>query len=392
MPRFDVIVVGLGAAGSAALARLARRGVRVLGIDRFNVPHAHGSSHGFTRLVRLAYFEHPDYVPLLRRAQVLWRELETLSSRSLLHLTGAIYVGRPDGELIRGSLAAAREHGLEHELLDRDELARRYPQLRAQEDEVAFAERAAGYVLCEPAIAAQVDIALRHGAVVRTSEPVVRWSADAHGVQVQTAAGRFDAERLIVASGAWTSVLLPNLGWNLTVTRQVMAWVWPKRPERFALGTWPCWVVERRERRDGQEIVDGVHYGFPIAADGSTGLGMKLALHRAGAVVDPERVDRTVDPGETAALREFLRRTIPDADGDVVSLRTCLYTNAPDGHFVIDRHPEHERVIVASPCSGHGFKFAPAIGEALADLAEHGRTELPIDFLSARRMATTTPC
>lgn len=389
MRTFDVIVVGLGAAGSSAAMHLARRGLRVLGLEQFDIPTTLGSSGGITRLIRLCYFEHGDYVPLLHRAYELWRELERDSSRRLLFVTGGVYAGRPDGELVAGSLAAARLHGLAHESIDRAELRRRWPQLRVPEDHVALVEPATGFVLCEQAVAAHAELALRAGAELRAHEPALRWSIDGHGVQVQTAHDTYAAARLLLTTGAWTSQLAPALGWPLTPTRQVTAWVWPRRPELFEMPTddaataanasarLPCWAVEHAG--------GGLHYGFPMSRGGETGLGLKIGLHQRMATVDPNVVDRLPQPADDATVRTFLRTTLPDADGPLLSLKVCLYMNAPDGHFVIDRHPGLEQVIVASPCSGHGFKFAPVIGEALADLVERGQTRHPVGFLGAHR-------
>ncbi|MFO0872984.1 MAG: N-methyl-L-tryptophan oxidase [Phycisphaerales bacterium] len=407
----DVIVVGLGAAGSAAAMHLARRGLRVLGLDRFDIPTSMGSSHGITRLIRLCYFEHPDYVPLLRRAYELWREIEVESSRRLLFETGGVYVGRPDGELVAGSLAAAQAHALAHEVLDRAELASRWPQFRVPEDHVALFEPAMGYLLCEPAIMAHAELALRCGADLRGQEPVLRWSMDGAGVRVETPRGTHLASRLLITAGAWTAELAPRLGWPLRVTRQVVAWVWPKRPELFteasgapSLGgneqagsmpgsapglspasprraprphAFPCWAV--------QHPGGGLHYGFPMARHGETGLGLKLGLHQPADETHADRVDRSLRGDDEATVRDFLRSTLPDADGPLLAMKVCLYTNTPDGHFAIDRHPEHAPVIVASPCSGHGFKFAPVIGEVLADLLERNSTRHEIGFLRATR-------
>lgn len=391
MRNFDVIIVGLGAAGAAAAMHLARRGLRVLGLEQFDIPTTLGSSGGITRLIRLCYFEHPDYVPLLHRAYELWRELERDASRRLLFVTGGVYAGRPAGELVAGSLAAARAHGLAHETIDRGELRRRWPQLRVPDDHVALVEPATGFVLCEQAVAAHAELALRSGAELRAQEPMMRWCAEGDGVRVETTRDTYSAARLLLTTGAWTAQAAPALGWPLTPTRQVTAWVWPRRPELFEMqGTGldavqlsaatqalPCWAVEH----DG----GGLHYGFPMSRDGTTGLGLKLGLHRATGPVEPDAVDRTRREGDEATVRSFLSTTLPDADGPLVALRVCLYTNTPDGHFAIDRHPRHEQVVVASPCSGHGFKFAPVVGEALADLVERGATRHPVGFLGARR-------
>ncbi|MBI1375367.1 MAG: N-methyl-L-tryptophan oxidase [Phycisphaera sp.] len=378
--RFDVIVIGVGTMGSAACWRLAHRGVRVLGIDRYDVPHTHGAHHGGSRVVRKAYFEHPDYVPLLHEAYRGWDELERDSGRTLLHRTGGLYMGRPDSEAIAGSLEAMHTHDLDHEELTREQVHERYPMFRLPEDFVGLIEPVTGFVEPEGAVAAMSELARQSGAELRYGEPVTTWSATSTGVTVQTQRDTYHADRLIVSAGAWSSVIgnaCGKLGVDLVVTRQVFGWVTPRRPELFAIGTLPVWLIETG--RGGQ------HYGMPMLP-GQTSL--KIALHHPGTPTDPDRVDRTTHPDDEATFRYVLRDHIPDADGPMVDMKTCLYTNSPDSHFVIDRHPDpaaHDRVIIACGFSGHGFKFAPAVGRALADLAADNRTDLPIDFLGVSR-------
>jgi sarcosine oxidase len=379
--KFDVIVVGVGAMGSSACMHLARRGKRVLGLDRSDIPNALGSSHGFSRMIRLSYHEHPDYVPLLLRAYELWRELEHLSGRALLHITGGLYMGLPDGDTVAGALKAAQERSLPHELLTRAQLQTRYPVFHVPPDHVGFFEPSAGFLVPEAVIAAQAELALRAGAVLNAHEEVLDWHADSSGVKLTSRGPRgkreFHTDRIIFTAGAWTSRLLADLGVQLRVTRQVMAWVWPKKPELFELGELPVWALDHPG--------GGLHYGFPIDPD-SAAPGFKLALHRRADEVDPDRVERTARPGDEETVREILRTTIPDADGDLLALRVCLYTNSPDSHFVIDRAPGHDgRALVACGFSGHGFKFASVMGEVLADLATAGATAHPIGFLGLKR-------
>lgn len=378
--RFDVIVVGVGSMGSAACWHLAKRGVRVLGLERFGVPNALASHHGHSRMIRLAYFEHPDYVALLKRAYENWASLESDSGQRVLHVTGGLYLGRPDSELVTGSIEAARTYGLPHEVLSRERLGERFPQFRVPDDTVAFFENQAGFLVPEAAVAAQAEVAMRRGAEIRGHEPVTRWEADARGVRVKTERAAYTAERLVFCGGAWTSRLLAELGLPLRVTRQVMGWFWPREPDAFAYGRFPCWALDLEERKNFR----GVHYGFPMAP---TNPGFKIALHWPGETCDPDRVDRSPRPGDEADLRGALREHFPGvgADAPLLSLQVCLYTNSPDGHFILDRHPHHERVSIACGFSGHGFKFASVIGEAMADLAMHGRTDLPIGFLGLHR-------
>jgi sarcosine oxidase len=371
---FDVIVVGVGTMGSATCYQLAKRGLRVLGLEQFDIPHALGAHHGQSRVVRMAYFEHPDYVPLLKRAYENWAGIEADSGQKLLHQVGGIYMGRPDSEAIAGSLKAMRLHDLPHEQLTRDQVLQRYPMFRLPEDFVGLFEPVTGFVVPELAVSAFAEQALRRGAVLRAREPVRYWHADGQGVSVTTDQGSYHAGRIVFCGGAWTSRLVADLGVQLRVTRQVLAWVWPRRPELFAYGRLPVWVIET-----GQ---GGQHYGFPMMPDRP---GFKLALHKVAEETDPDRVNRDVQPGDEQTFRPLLRDYIPDADGPLLSLATCLYTNSPDSHFIIDVHPQRPNVTIACGFSGHGFKFASVVGEILADYATDGRTNLPAQFLGLRR-------
>ena len=374
--RFDVIVIGLGAMGSAACFHLARRGAAVLGIERFNIPHDRGSSHGFSRMIRMAYYEHPDYVPLLRRAWKLWEDLEAETGQKILHATGGVYIGPPGSEFVNRSRASAEQHKLPHEMLDATQLAAKCPQFFVPADYVALHEQFAGVILPERAICAHVDLAMKFGAQIHGNEQVLDWSDDASGVTVRTDRGTYQGGQLIVCGGPWSDRLVRDLGVELVVTRQVWGWVAPRRPRMFDLGSMPVWAIDH---------LDGtIHYGFPMLPDNP---GVKIAHHYRGPRVDPETVSRDPLPGDEADFRPVLAKFLPEADGPLLSIRTCLYTNSPDSHFIIDRLPRHQRVTIACGFSGHGFKFATVVGEALADLAMHGRSELPIGFLGFRRFA-----
>jgi sarcosine oxidase len=373
---FDVIVIGVGAMGAAACWGLARRSVHVLGLEQFDIPHARGSSHGYSRMTRMSYFEHPNYVPLLRRAGVLWSELEQESGEKILHLVGGLYLGPIDGPLVGGALRSAREHGLVHEVFDRATLARRFPQFTVPGDWTGMLESSAGFLLPELAISAMVSGALRAGAEIHGHEEVRHWEVNGSHVVVETSRHTYRAKKLIFSGGAWSSGLVKDLGVDLVVTRQVMGWVWPKDWRAFQLGTLPAWMIDRG---DGT-----VYYGFPII---TMSPGFKIALHGPMAATDPHAIERNVLPGDEETFRECLQRFIPQGDGPTLAIRTCLYTNSPDGHFIIDRHPVHERIVIATGFSGHGFKFATVVGELLADLAMDGRTRLPTDFLRLSRFA-----
>ena len=362
----DVIVVGLGAMGSAALYHLARRNIRAIGLERFEPGHERGSSHGRTRIIRHGYFEHPSYVPLVRRAAAMWRDLEVASGRSLMTVTGIAEIGRPDSSLITGTLAAAREYQLPHEVVTAHELMRRHPAFRLPQNYVAVIQPDGGFIDAEAGIRAHLRLAAAAGADMRTGERVVSIDQTGTRVRVRTERASYEAGAAIVTAGPWTASMFPDLALPLQVTRQVLLWVQPDKPELFRTGWFPVFMIESEH---------GIHYGFPVQEDG----WLKIAKHHhEGETVDPEHYNRMVSASEERWLTRTLSQFLPAAAGPVVSQKTCLYTMAPDGDFVIDRLPGRERIVLASPCSGHGFKFAPAIGLALADLALTGRTAIDI--------------
>lgn len=371
---FDVIVVGVGSMGSSTVYHLARRGLRVLGLEQFDVPHTRGAGHGFSRVIRMAYFEHPDYVPLLRKAYENWRAIETEAGTGILHVTGGVYMGTPTSELIEGSLRAQRAYQIDHQELTHTELSKLYPMFRLPEHYVGMYENAVGYVVPEQAISSYCIEAMNRGAVIHGHEPVLSWSAKPSSVTVTTPRATYHASRLVFTGGAWSDRLIQSLGVPLKVTRQVLGWVWPKRPETFAYGRFPVWMIDHG--------TGGQHYGFPMVKEVP---GFKLAYHSVASVTDPDKVIRDPLPGDEETFRPLLRDMIPDADGPTLAIRTCLYTNSPDGHFIIDRHPEHDNVAIGCGFSGHGFKFVSVIGEVLADLAMNGRTKLPAGFLGLSR-------
>ena len=375
---YHTVIVGLGAMGSAAAYHLAKRNVKVLGLDQFSIPHDKGSSHGHSRMIRMAYYEHPDYVPLLRRAYELWHELDKTTREPVLHITGGIYMGPPTGHVVRGTLEAAKLHDLPHRLLDRAALAKEFPSFTVTDDFVGVIEPKAGFVLSEKAISLHAQRAMLSGAELHGHEPVLDWQATSSGVTVRTPRGTYQAERLLFCSGAWTGKLLSDLGVPLAVTRQILGWVWPKRRHDLYWrdARFPVWGIEQP---DGS-----LAYGFPMMPDYP---GLKLARHAPGTPTTADGIDRNPTPDDEREIRDIICRYFPAADGPLLSLRVCMYTNSPDHHFIIDRHPAHENVFLAAGFSGHGFKFASVIGEVLADLAQHGRTKHPIDFLSLRRFS-----
>ncbi len=371
---FDVIVIGVGTMGAAACYHLARRGVRVLGLEKFDVPHNHGSGHGFSRMIRLAYHEHSDYVPLLRRAYQLWYEAEHTSGQKLLYVTGGLYAGAATSERLARTRLAAERFDLPFEHLDLSEIRHRFPQFHLPDDFAAIYEPEAGFVKPELAIATHVRLALLAGAEIHTQESVSHWQADQHGASVVTPRASYHADRLVFVGGAWSGKLLSDLGVQLNVTRQTAGWTWPRRPELFELGRFPVWSIAQA---DGSS-----NYGFPMLPDNP---GFKTGHHWRSQPIDPDTVERGVLPGDEEDFRYPIERFIPDAAGPTLAVRTCLYTNSPDANFIIDHHPRHPRVTLACGFSGHGFKFMPVIGEILSQLAMGEQSALPIEFLSLKR-------
>ena len=330
---------------------------RVLGLDRFAPPHEQGSSHGQTRIIREAYFEDPVYVPLVRRAYELWDELARASGRDVLRVTGGLMIGRPDSVIVAGSRRSAEEHGLPHEVLDAAAVRRRFPALRPAGEMIAVLEPRAGILQPHECIAAHLELAGRHGAELRFDEPLLRWAPDGEGVRVETARGACTARRLVLTAGAWVAQLLPGVAVPFQVERQVLHWFQAINPAEFTPERCPVHLWQF----DGMRFF----YGFP-----DEGAGVKVAFHHDGETTTADTVRREVAEAEVEAMRQVLRRFIPGANGALRSSVVCVYTNTPDEHFWIDRHPGHPQVIVGSPCSGHGFKFSAAVGEVLADLAQ----------------------
>jgi sarcosine oxidase len=380
---YDVIVIGLGGMGSAAAYRLAQRGLRVLGLDRHRPVHDQGSSHGSSRITRQAYFEDPAYVPLLLRAAELWPQIEADSGRTAVLWTGGLMLGRPDSRTVAGSLQSAQEWKLPHEVLDAAEIGRRFPTMAPAPDEIALYERGAGLVIPEESVAAHLALATRAGADLHHEEPVINWRATpGGGVEVTTPAARYQAARLAVCPGPWAPELLADLGVPFGVERQVQYWWAPAAdPARFGADRHPIYIWEAA---DGQQF-----YGFPSFADpvGGPAEGVKVAMFRRGQACTPETIDRTVHPEEVAAMRDFVAPRMPDLPGTLLKSVTCMYTNTPDEHFVIARHPRHEQVVVACGFSGHGFKFVPVVGEIVADLVTDGGTAHPIGLFDPKRFA-----
>lgn len=369
----DVIVAGLGAHGSSAAYHLASRGASVLGFDRFARGHTMGSSGGLSRIIRLSYYEHPDYVPLLRRAWTLWRDLERESGERLLTETGGLYAGDPSGELVSGALESARRHELEHDVLETAALRARYPLFAWLDGWQGVFERQAGWLAPERCIETHLRLAEQRGATLRFDEPIDRWESTSDGVRVTTPTGSFEARQLVIAAGAWESQLAPALASELSVERSVLFWFEPTA-ERDAFARLPVYIVQDTDR---------IFYGFPYIE----GQGVKVAGLHFGDKTDPDTVDRTASAGDEERVRAWLRRRMPLANGERRDAKVCMYTNTPDANFIVDRLADHPNVVVASACSGHGFKFSSVIGEIVADLVLDGETDSPIAFLALERFS-----
>ncbi|HSB52757.1 MAG TPA: N-methyl-L-tryptophan oxidase [Gemmatimonadales bacterium] len=370
---YDVAVVGLGAVGSAATEALACRGLRVIGLDRFRPPHPFGSTHGRSRIIREAYYESPAYVPLVQRAYREWDRLAAASGRTLLRQTGGLMLGAPDGELIAGARLSAESHRLPHDLLDTGELRRRFPHLRVMDGTVAVWEPRAGFLDPEACVSACLELAVRGGAELRLETPADDWRPEGDSIRLTAGAERISCGTMILAAGPWLPGLLGRFLPPLVVERQVMWWFRPaSRASAFTADHHPVFIWEWENGR--------FFYGIP-----DHGHGVKVAVHHEGRPADPDRVERGVSRTELDGMRNLLRRFIPDLDGEPVEHAVCLYTNTPDHHFLLGPHPDQPRVLLASACSGHGFKFASALGEVLADLVERGETEFDLGPFDVRR-------
>ena len=353
---YDAIVIGVGGMGSAVLFHLARAGLKTLGIEQFGVPHSRGSSHGSTRIIRLAYSEGAEYVPLLRSAYVYWRELEAVSGKSILHLTGGLDIGPEKSWTVEGSRQSCLAHGLDFDELDGNEVNRRFPGCRFPASMHAVYQKQSGYLLSETAVAAYAEAARAHGAEIHTGERVLDWRRAAGGLQVETDTGTYKAARLAVTAGAWTGRLRPPLKPLCRPERQVMLWTAPAEPALFAPERFPVFNLE---------APFGRFYGFPD----HRGEGFKIGKyhHLRQDADDPDRLDRECGAADEAALREAAAEYFPAANGPLRAMKACLFTNSPDGHFILDRYPGEPDVFVAAGFSGHGFKFCSVIGKIIAD-------------------------
>ena len=377
---YDVIVLGVGSMGSSACHYLAKRGLRVLGLEQFDIPHELGSHAGQSRIIRKAYGEGSDYVPLLERAYQNWRDLESETGSQVYYKTGLVYFGAQDDPFLKTIKSSSAKYKIPVINLSQDECDRKYPQFKIPQDFQRLEEPDAGFITPERSILLYVQQAILNGAIIRTKERVLEWKQESNSFTVVTNMGTYHASKLVITAGPWAGKMIPALASKLTITRQAVAWMKPKKWDSFALGKFPCWILENKEYD---------FYGFPILPVGTFGgpLGLKLALHYPGAeTTDPDAVNRNTRSSDEKVLINFLSQFIPEGYESTLVMKTCLYTNSPDQNFIIDYLSGFDKdVVFATGFSGHGFKFASVVGEILADLAMNGSTSLPIGFLSAKR-------
>jgi sarcosine oxidase len=363
---FDVAVVGLGAMGALSAWQLAARGARVIGFERFRLGHDRGSSHGDTRIFRTAYFESPAYVPLLRRAHELWRRLEEESGFELLTMTGGLAIGRPDGELVTGVLDSARLNDLPCRLLSASEMSRAHPQHMLGASDIAVLEEGAGFLRPERSLAAAAARAESLGARLLQETVVLSVTATGSGVSIETSHGRFGADHALITAGAWTPMLMAELGLPLKVERQVLSWLAVDDASSFAPERFPIFI---------REVAPGrFRYGFPT----TDGRSIKLGVHHEGAEADPDSIDREVHDRDVRPVIDFARDNLRGVTAEVVRSCVCMYTNTPDERFIATSPASLPGVTVLSACSGHGFKFASVMGELMAGLVLDGKPLPPI--------------
>jgi sarcosine oxidase len=380
MTHFPVVVLGVGSMGSAACYYLANRGVKVLGLEQFDITHEFGSHAGQSRIIRKAYFEHPDYVPLLQRAYQNWKELERDCHAQLYFPTGLLYAGKPDGTLIKGVKESAKLYGIEVNTLTEAEIKSRFPQFVFPDGYDVLFEPDAGFLTPERSIKAFATKAKEKGAAIHTHERVISWKQHDKLTYVVTNQQTYTCDTLIITTGAWADKFLPDLAPLLTVTRQVLTWTIPHQPEQFQPDKFPCWLIDDHDQ-------PGMYYGFPMLDERKFGLpaGLKSAYHYPGMPTSVADVNREVSHEEAQQLTRAISKYIPTSCRSIHQTKTCLYTNTPDEHFILDFLPGSKNVIVAAGFSGHGFKFASVIGEIVSELVVNGKSNLPIGFLSATR-------
>lgn len=375
---FDVIVIGVGSMGAPACFYLSKRGCRVLGLEQFDVVHEQGSHGGQSRIIRKAYFEHPDYVPLLHRAYENWKTLEAETGQQVYYKTGLLYAGLQDHQLISGVKRSAELYKIE--LKNVRDYRKQFPSLRFPENFEILFEPDAGFLTPEKCIRLYAELAIKCGALIHTQEKVLSWKYDNHEIKVATEKKIYTGKKLVITAGAWAGKLITSLSDKIKVTKQLLAWVKPEKDKDFLLNRFPCWMIA--------DDKPGCFYGFPMLPVEKFGMphGLKLAYHHPASATDPDRVNPNVAEEDINPLRYCLQNYFPGINSHTADYKTCLYANSPDEHFIIDLLPGSDnRVCIACGFSGHGFKFASVVGEILADLAMHETTPLPVSFLTYNR-------
>ena len=378
---FDIIVIGVGSMGSATCYNLSKRGYKVLGLEQFDISHEFGSHAGQSRIIRKAYFEHPDYVPLLERAYKNWKGLEWETGKQVYFKTGLLYAGNPNNEIIKGVEQSAGLYNIDLDQLNTAAATDQYPQFKFPEDFEILFEPEAGFIPPERSIRLYAREAEKRGATIHSNEKVIEWKDIGSSVTVTTDKNTYECNKLIITAGAWAGKLIPGFARKIKVTRQFVAWIKTKNDKAFELNNFPCWMIADDDKH-------GCYYGFPMLDTKSFGepAGLKLAHHYPKDVTDPDNVNRQTTKEDIENVKYCLDKYLPGVFDAVLSTKICLYANSPDENFIIDKLPGYEENIsIACGFSGHGFKFASVVGEILADLATEGKTGIPIRFLNATR-------
>jgi len=371
---FDTIVVGLGGMGSSALYELARTGQNVLGLEQFTIPHEKGSSHGLSRIIRMAYFEHPSYIPLLKRSYDLWRRLEQESSEQLLISTGSIDASYPGMKIFEGALESCKNHQLDHEVLDFKSLSNRFPGYQLPEGMRALFQPQGGILLPEKAISEYVRLSKLKGAKVSEEEKVIDLERDSQGMRVTTSKNIYFAKNVVVTAGAWIGKLFPELASVAIPERQVVGWFRPYNKKVFGPDNFPVFNMQ---------VDEGHFYGFPSIFE----TGFKIGkYHHLKEKVDPDNLDIGINRRDENILRECMRTYFPEANGDLLTAKACMFTNTPDGHFIVEKHDDWP-VVIAGGFSGHGYKFCSVVGEIIADLISRGECDFNIELFSSHRFS-----
>lgn len=378
---FEVIVIGVGSMGSSTCYHLAKNGVKVLGLEQFDIPNEKASHTGQSRIIRKAYYEHPDYVPLLERSYENWNSLEQEMGIQLYYKTGLIYFGKKEGEFMDSIRNCARQYHIELHQYSQIEQQKRYPQFILPDHYECLFEPEAGFVTPERAILAYCSMALKHGAQISTHEKTIKWKEHASGFSVTTDKRSYTCKKLILTAGAWINELSNQSVPNLKITQQWIGWVHTTFHANYERDKFPCWIIEQEESK-------GIYYGFPSLPKIPFGkpAGLKLGYHYPGHEINPDSPDMDASNLDKDLMIRILNRYMPGAYESINALKSCLYTNSADDHFIIDFDTENKNVIIATGFSGHGFKFASAVGEILTDLAIEGKTKHPIDFLKTDRL------